>query len=90
MLGDENWSASEEGVIGVCNQVSLYLGAVGISSAVVCFRRVLYRGLLAKPEGRTPLGRPRLRCEENVKMDLKEVGVGMWIESNWLEIWTDG
>ena len=77
MFGDENWSASEERVIGVCNQVSLYLSTVGISSAVVCFRRVLYRVLLAKREGRRPLGRPRNRCKDNVKMDLKEVGVGI-------------
>jgi len=90
VLGDENWSASEEGVISVCNQVSLYLSTVGINCAVVCFRRNLYRVLLAKREGRRTLGRPMLRCEDNVKMDLKEVGVGIWIESNWLEIWTDG
>jgi len=73
VFGDENWSASEERVNGVCNQVSLYLGAVGISSAVVCFRRVLYRVLLAKREGRRPLGRPRLRNEDNVEMDFQEV-----------------
>jgi hypothetical protein len=33
-----------------------------------------------KPEGRKPLGRPRRRWEDNIKMDLQEVGWGMdWI-----------
>jgi hypothetical protein len=42
----------------------------------------VYRGLVGKPERRRPLGRPRRRWEENIKMDLQEVGcVGMdWIE----------
>jgi hypothetical protein len=30
--------------------------------------------LVGKPEGRRPLGRPRLRWEDNIKMDLREVG----------------
>jgi len=29
-----------------------------------------------KPEGKRPLGRPRRRCEDNIKMDLQEVGCG--------------
>jgi hypothetical protein len=28
------------------------------------------------PEGRRPLGRPRRRCEDNIKMELKEIGLG--------------
>jgi hypothetical protein len=32
-----------------------------------------YRILVGRPEGRRPLGRPRLRWEDNIKMDLKEV-----------------
>jgi hypothetical protein len=86
VLGDENWSASEEKVIGVGNQVSLYLSTVVISSAAVCFRRDLYRVVLAKREGRRLLGRPRRRTEENVEMDHQEVGVGVWNELNCLEI----
>ena len=37
---------------------------------------------MVKPEGKRPLGRPRLRWEDNIKMDLQEVGCrGMdWIE----------
>jgi hypothetical protein len=42
----------------------------------------LYRILVGKPEGKRPLGRPRRRWEDNIKMDLQEVGIrGMdWIE----------
>jgi len=45
-------------------------------------RRGLYRVLVGKPEGKRPLGRPRRRWEENIKMDLQEVGCGGmdWIE----------
>jgi len=37
---------------------------------------------LEKPEGKRPLGRPRRRLEDNIKMDLQEVGCGSmdWIE----------
>jgi hypothetical protein len=43
-------------------------------------RRVVYRGLVGKPEGKRPLGRPRSRWEDNIKMDLQDVGCGDWIE----------
>ena len=36
--------------------------------------RVVYRVLVGNPEGERPLGRPRLRWEYNIKMDLYEVG----------------
>jgi hypothetical protein len=41
-----------------------------------------YRVLVRKPEGKRPLGKPERRLEDNIKMDLQEVGcVGMdWIE----------
>jgi len=37
---------------------------------------------MGKPEGKRPLGRTRHRCEDNIKMDLQEVGYGSmdWIE----------
>jgi hypothetical protein len=43
--------------------------------------RGVYRVLVRKPEGKKPLGKPRLRWEDNVKMDLQEVGCGAmdWI-----------
>ena len=45
-------------------------------------RRGVYRVSVGKPEGKRPLGRPRRRWEDNIKMDLKEMGCeGMdWIE----------
>jgi len=44
--------------------------------------RGVYRVLVGKPEGKRPLGRPRHRWEDNIKMDLQEVGCGGmdWIE----------
>jgi hypothetical protein len=41
-------------------------------------RRGAYRALVGKPEGRRPLERPRRRWENNIKMDLREVGWGAW------------
>ena len=38
--------------------------------------RGLHRMLVGKPEGKRPLGRPRLRWEDNIRMDLQEVGCG--------------
>jgi hypothetical protein len=45
-------------------------------------RRGVYRDLLGKPAGKRPLGRPRRRWENNIKMDFQEVGCGAldWIE----------
>ena len=37
-------------------------------------RRGVYRDMVGKPEGKKPLGRPRSRWKENMKMDLQEVG----------------
>jgi hypothetical protein len=39
-------------------------------------RRGAYRALVGRSEGRRPLKRPRLRWEDNIKMDLREVGWG--------------
>jgi hypothetical protein len=36
-------------------------------------RRGLYRVLVGKPEGKRPLGRPRRRWEDNIKIDIQEV-----------------
>jgi len=44
--------------------------------------RDVYRVVVWKPEGKRPLGRPRRRWQDNIKMDLQEVGCGGmdWIE----------
>ena len=49
-----------------------------------------YRVLMWKPEGKRPLERPRLRQEDNIKMDLREWNVGVWTGSIWLRIGTGG
>ena len=66
-------------IVGVITSKSLrWAGHV----ACMDERRGVYRILVGKPEGRRPLGRPRHRCEDNIKMDLQEVGCGGmdWIE----------
>jgi len=43
--------------------------------------RGVHRVLVGKPEGKRPLWRPRRRLEDNIKMDLQEVGGGgVWME----------
>ena len=42
--------------------------------------------LVGKPEGKRPLGRPRRRWEDNIKMDLQEVGRG---RRDWMELAQD-
>jgi hypothetical protein len=52
--------------------------------------RDVYSGLVGKPEGKRPMGRPRHRWEDNIKIDLQEVGYGVGIGLNWLRIETGG
>jgi hypothetical protein len=48
--------------------------------------RGVYRVLVGKPEGMRPLGRPRRRWEDTIKMDLREVGCG---GMNWIDVAQD-
>jgi hypothetical protein len=48
--------------------------------------RGVHRVLVRKPEGKRPLGRPRRKCEDNIKMDLQEVGGG---RGDWMELAQD-
>jgi hypothetical protein len=43
--------------------------------------RKVYKVLVGKPEGKRPLGRPRRRWEDGIRMDLREIGLGCvdWI-----------
>jgi len=47
--------------------------------------RGVHRVLVGKPEGKSPLGRPRRRWEDNIMMNLREVGVG----GDWMELAQD-
>jgi hypothetical protein len=48
--------------------------------------RGAYKVLVGRPEGRRPLGRPRRRWEDNIKMDFQEVGWETWNGLIWLRI----
>jgi hypothetical protein len=48
--------------------------------------RGAYRILVGRPEGRRPLGRPRRRWEDNIKMNLQEVG---WGGMDWIDLAQD-
>jgi hypothetical protein len=48
--------------------------------------RGVYRVLVGRPEGKRPLGRPRRRWEDNIKMDLREIGID---EANWIQLAQD-
>ena len=48
--------------------------------------RGVHKGLVGKSERKRPLGRPRRRLEDNIKMDLKEVGRGC---GDWMELVQD-
>jgi hypothetical protein len=45
------------------------------------------RVLVGKPEGKRPLGRPRRRLEDSIKLDLRETGID---GANWLRIGSSG
>jgi hypothetical protein len=41
--------------------------------------RNVYKVLVGKPEGKRPLGRPRRRWKDRIRMDLREISLGVWI-----------
>jgi hypothetical protein len=47
-----------------------------MDGACAAYGREVHRVLMGKPEGKRPLGRPRRRWEDNIKMDVQEVGGG--------------
>ena len=55
---------------------------MGVDVACMGEGRGVHRVLVGKPEGKRPLGRPRRRWVDNIKMDLREVGGG----GDWLEL----
>jgi len=48
--------------------------------------RGVHKVLVGKPGGKRPLGRPRRRCEDNIKMGIQEVGRG---RGDWMELAQD-
>jgi hypothetical protein len=52
--------------------------------------REAYKVLVGKPEGKRPLGRPRRRWENGMRIDVREIGLGVWIGFDWLRTGTGG
>jgi len=52
--------------------------------------RGAYRVMVEKPEEKTPTGRPGLRWEDNIKIDLQELGWWAWTGLVWLRLGTGG
>ena len=50
-------------------------------------KRGAYRILVGKPEGNRPLGRPKCKWDDNIKMDLQDVGCG---GKDWIDLGRDG
>jgi hypothetical protein len=48
--------------------------------------RYVYRVLMGKPEGKRPLGRPRRRWEDGIRMDLRAIG---WGSVDWIQLAQD-
>jgi hypothetical protein len=48
--------------------------------------RNVYKIVVRKPEGKRPLGRPRCRWEDNIRMDIRKMG---WEDVNWIHLAQD-
>jgi hypothetical protein len=53
-------------------------------------KRNLCKIFVGKPEGKRPLGRPRRRWEDGIRMNLREIGWGVWIGFHWVMITAGG
>ena len=54
-----------------------------MGGACSTYGRGVYRVLVEKPEGKRPLGRSRHRWEDNIRMDLQEIG---WGSMDWIDL----
>jgi hypothetical protein len=52
--------------------------------------RGVYRVLIGRPEGKRPLGRPRRRWEDNIKLNLREIRIDGRTGFTWLRIGSNG
>jgi hypothetical protein len=60
-----------------------HIVGMGRRGMYICF-------LVGKPERKRPLGRPRRRWEDNIKMELREIGRVVWTGLNWLKVRANG
>ena len=65
---------------------SFITNAMGRACGAYGEDRGVHRVLVGKPEGKRPLGRPRRRWKDDIKMDLQEVGGG---RGDWMELAQD-
>ena len=72
--------------LGICYIAHQFMLCREIMCARMGEGRGVHRVLVGKPEGKRPLGRPRRRWEDNIKMDLQEVGGGC---GDWMELAED-
>jgi hypothetical protein len=81
--GLENRDFGHRGIIGIIkSRRTRWTGHV----ARMWEKRNVYRLLVGKPEGKRPLGRPRRRWVDNIRMGLGEVG---WVDVNWIGLAKD-
>jgi hypothetical protein len=52
--------------------------------------RKVYKVLVGQPEGKRPVERPRRRWDDGIKMDIMQIGWGVWSEFAWLRMGTGG
>jgi len=71
-----------------CSQLLCYWSKMGWACSAYGGDERCIQGLVGKRQGKRPLGRPRNRWENNIKIDLQEVGWGAWTTSIWLRIGT--
>jgi hypothetical protein len=53
-------------------------------------REKMYKVLMGQPKGKRPLGRPRRRWEDGIRMDIRDIGWGVWIGFDWIRTGTSG
>jgi hypothetical protein len=56
---------------------------LGPGATYLFYSAINYRVLIGRPEGKRPLGRPRRRWEDNIKLDLRETGID---GVNWIQL----
>jgi hypothetical protein len=84
-----NWELKHS-LTDILDSVIIYTVQKKLLIIFVYRKKYLYRVLVGTHEGKTPLGRPRRRWEDNIKMTFRKWDVGVWTGSSWLWIGTGG
>ena len=83
MYGSENWSLNQSDKREIEAAEMRFLRPMSGYTARMEEGRSALKILTGKPTGKRALGRPRLRWEDNIRMDLEEIGInaGNWVDS---------